>query len=633
MLEQSNQNNKLTIGAFGLMMALVMLPMIEGGFDHDVIYWVLFFLLGITAISIAQRKQPVYINLNHPLTWFFLFVMWGGISIIWSINPHRTLVEFLQLVSYGLVFFLATQLNKDNLYRVGRIVLIAGVGISILGLSVYLFIGPSRIQGTFTNSNPFGIYLVMLFCYAWGYYLRHPGKWVAGSAIILLVTLALSGSRGSMIALLIALPLLFTGFRDRALLINIGKTFLCLILALLLTKGVIMAAPYTQGNIAAERLLTQFITRADSFPSSVEGRLAFWEVGGRLVLSEPVHGYGLGTQYLAYYLEYGGDRWYARFTHNHYIQTAVELGLIGLGLLVGFIITCGLVFWRKFKRQKYPDFLPGALAGIVAFLLHIGIDFSWNFPGTAVIFFALVGAAVGNKPPDTDLKGFNVNYRWGIGAIAFLFFLTSWHYTAGVMHKHGVKLAFEDDIRGATNFYDKANTLYPINPMGFSFASQNYLLMAREKKDNKLMEKSLVLARRAVELSPVDGILQNRLGMLYWEMGNTSEAEQHLILGAKYAAYRLGEYLDLGRFYIQQQRLDDAENILLQGLQLKNAVLGSASSQQDKEKVIAQLVDLHLFLANIYHGQGKNDLVQYHFVEARELNEEHPVVKQYFNRN
>ncbi len=630
MLEQSDSNNKITVAAFGLLIALVTLPMIEGGFDHNVIYWVLFFLLGITALSVAMSKEPLYINFKHPLAWYALFVIWGGISILWSLNPHRTVVEFLQLVSYGLVFFLATQLNKDNRYRVGRMVLITGVGICILGLSVYLFVGPSRIQATFTNSNPFGIYLVMLFCYVWGYYLRQPGKWAAGAALILLATLVLSGSRGSMIALLIALPLTLISFRGQALLRNIGKTVLCIFLALLISKGVIMTAPYTQGNVAAERLLTQLVTRADSFPNSVEGRWVFWEVGGRLVLAEPVHGYGLGTQYLAYYLEYGGDRWYSRFTHNHYIQTAVELGLIGLGLLAGFIITCGLVIRRQFKRQKYPNYLPGVLAGMVAFLLHIGIDFSWNFPGTAVIFFALAGVAVGNKTSTHNKEFFKLHYKIGIGVLVLLFLLTSWHYTAGAMYRHGVTLAMQDDIPGSTAFYDRANSFYPINPMGFLFASQNYLLMAREKEDDKLLEQSLALARRAVELSPVDGILQNRLGQLYWEMGSTDEAEQHLIGGVKYAAYRLGMFLDLGRFYMHQQRLEDAESIFIQGLELKDAALGSAL---DKEMVKAQLVDLHLFLANIYHSQGKNDLVQYHFVEARELNKDHSVVKQYFKEN
>jgi len=129
MLEQHNQNNKVTVSAFGLMIALITLPMIEGGFDHNVVYWVLFLLLGITALSVVMREEPLYINFKHPLAWYVLFVLWGGISILWSLNPHRTLVEFLQLVTYGLVFFLAAQLNKDNLYRVGRIVLIAGVKI------------------------------------------------------------------------------------------------------------------------------------------------------------------------------------------------------------------------------------------------------------------------------------------------------------------------------------------------------------------------------------------------------------------------------------------------------------------------------------------------------------------------
>ena len=154
----SEQKSVLSLPAIALMLALFLLPLFDAGFDHHVIYWVLFLLLAVSIFIVYREKWNLNIDLHEPLLWYLLFIIWGGISIFWSINPHRTLVEFLQLVVYGLVFFLALNLNEDNTFRVGRIAFIAAVGIALFGISEYLFLTSGRIQSTFTNSNPLGIY-------------------------------------------------------------------------------------------------------------------------------------------------------------------------------------------------------------------------------------------------------------------------------------------------------------------------------------------------------------------------------------------------------------------------------------------------------------------------------------------
>ncbi len=624
------EQQKVSLADLGLMITLSILPLIRSGFDHPIIYGTLLLLSSITLLIIIREKSNIIVNNSSPLVWYFFFLVWSGITIFWSINPHRTLVEFVELSVYLLVFFLAARLNHDNLFRVGRIFLITGAGIAALGICQYLFLSTGRIQATFVNTNPLGIYLVMLFCFAWGYYLRRSNLWFAGTAVVLLTALILTGSRGSIISLAAASFFLFIGFKDKKLFNAAVKTVLGVAAALIFAKGIMIAAPYLQGNAAAEKLLTQSVVRISSLsslPDSVVGRLAFWNVGWRLFTSEPVTGYGLGTYQLAYLIEYGGNKWYSMFAHNHYLQTLVESGLIGLFLLVSFIYCCGKAAVGQIRRNNYLIYFPGALAGMTAFLIHIGIDFSWNFPGATVIFFALAGIAVGNYKCEN--KGAALHYKYAAVMLVFILLLTGWQYSAEYFQRQGLNFACQGNLVEANHFYERANLLYPINAKTYSLNSHNYLQMYQADESPEYMEQALFSAQRAVELSPYDGSLHNRLGKLYWNLGDEAEAEEHLILGARYGCYLTRRYLDLGRFYFYQERYEEAETVLLQGLELLDIAISKAPGYE-REIIISQAVDLHLFLATIYSSRDEMEQVRFQMESARELDKEHPVVKQYF---
>ncbi len=187
MHDQMILDRKVSLAAAALMLTLALLPLMDGGFDHQVTHWVFFLMLAVSILLVYGEKWSIPLHISHPFFWYSLFVLWGGVSIFWSINPHRTLVEFLEIALYGLVFFLAARINEDNAIRVARIALIAGVGAALFGISQFIFLSSSRIQATFANANPLGIYLVMLFFLGWGYFLRRSNRWLAAACVILLV--------------------------------------------------------------------------------------------------------------------------------------------------------------------------------------------------------------------------------------------------------------------------------------------------------------------------------------------------------------------------------------------------------------------------------------------------------------
>ena len=86
--------------------------------------------------------------------------------------------------------------------------------------------------------------------------------------------------------------------------------------------------------------------------------------------------------------------------HSLYIETAAELGLLGLLALALFI---GGVAWSGSSvvcaRRAEAS---GALAALAALAVHAGLDWDWEMPAVALIGLLLAGALVAANEEISD---------------------------------------------------------------------------------------------------------------------------------------------------------------------------------------------------------------------------------------
>ena len=583
---------KVTLATVALMLAVVFLALFDAGFDNQAVHGVLFMLLAVSIYLAFRGELALHVSAGEPLflkpfMWYFLFLLWAGVSIFWSIEPHRTLVEFLQVSLYGFAFLLTCTLDEKNLFRLGRILLVVAVLVGLFGLSQYLLLDTGRIRSTMANPNAFGIFIGMSFLLGWSYYLRKPRHILAFACVIILVVLILTRSRGAYISTGVALPLIvLLGFDIKEIKQAAIKTAICFGAAWLITQGLINLAPVLQGLGVADEGTTVgelISTRQEFVAWSGVSRVSFWETGARIFLSQPLSGTGLGTFFMAYFTDYADNIWYSRFVHNHYIQTMAELGVFGIVTLLGFLLATARLVWLKLKEKTYPLFFPGLLAAMVAFLIHIGGDFSWNFPGAAILFFICCGAVVSLAGSEqASLRGIK---KAGLVLLALLIFaLTAWQLSAQLVYRQAASYQQRGDAVGMAETYDMANSFYPINPSAFYDASYIYYLLAHDREDRDLLEESIERAERAVALSPADATLHTNLGKLYFELGLHHKAEEHLKKAVELASYRLTMYVELARFYMHRERYEDALEVVEEGLALKEHAAGKHPTEEDKKR-------------------------------------------------
>lgn len=576
----------------------------SAGFDHDIVFYLL--VLGLGGMAISLRKVPAELRLEKkdPLIFLAIIILWSGISFIWSIHYVRTLIEFLQLTLAAVVLYISSRLDEEGRGKTISVVGLVSSLIALLGILEYIFVKTGRITSTFVNPNPFGTYLLILFLFYWGYSLREKKLFLNIISVVYLVALFLTGSRGAYLSLIVAIPFLFIGLSKSGIKKSFLKSVLIFSGSLAITWLVMYIAPIVQESLGLDISLLDSLLRSGSLENSSTGRFEFWKTAIRIFAERPLTGFGLGTFFQSYFIGYGGNQWYSRFAHNHYLQILAELGIVGLILFLAFILSSLLAFWRIYRSREYPPYFIGIAAAFIGFLAHIFIEFSWNFPGVTVTMFWLLGMGLSlYKREGKQIKVKTVYLK--ITVITVLM-LTLWHFGSMKAYSLGFKYEDSGDTDKALRTYHTINSIYPINHNGFLFESNIYISRFNEEGDPEDLAKGIELAEKAVKLAPMDGKTHTHIAQLYRTAGDMEKAEEHYLLGKKYAAYVITRYRELAQFYLSQGRTDEAETVLLEAAELSEYAV-MAALEVDKQSRVFDASSLHVLLFDIY--KNRNDIV------------------------
>ena len=383
-------------------------------------------------------------------------LLWPGVAMLvfigaqlllpgGSVSPYATRESFRLFAAY-LAFLLVLSAHLVTSPRIMRLVSILvfwGVGLAswglvnrALGRELVLWIEKDAYQGrlvsTFVNPNHQALYFAILLFLALGVLLRParrssrpsatgtavPGAGpaartlFAGAAVVLVVALVLTASRGGVASALVGAltvgALALAGRVQNRVLVGLA--------------GGLGAFAVFMAWFGADALLERLAVLAREPFGDL--RWEIWRSALRVAGSAPILGVGLGAFEDATigHRPLGLTEGYrVDYAHNDYLQLLAEGGVISV-LILGWAAWVWLRFvvgrWRSRQDLVVRGLVMGGLGAVSAIAFHSALDFGLHMPANALLavaLLALLPAVVTLRAHRTGLQVDLTEWRWGLG--------------------------------------------------------------------------------------------------------------------------------------------------------------------------------------------------------------------------
>jgi O-antigen ligase len=405
-------NEILLYGTFGLLMFG---PAAFGAVEP----WSTFILEAGAALLTGLWLRRQFLASEFTIQWNPLFLPMAGFALLiflqiilrTSAYKHDTISGALLYCAYGMLCFLSAQivLRSSQARKIAVILAIYGFVLAAFAL----------LQGISSNGKLYWFYPVSHGGWIYGPYVNHnhyaglmellvpiplvmslsrlaPEKEriAAGiAAAVMVVTIFLSGSRGGMIAIFVEMVVfVIVLLRQRK---SVGIAVAAGAFAIVLVSLL--------GWLGGKELTSRVSSISSETRTELSGgmRLSIDRDAFGMFRDKPVLGWGLGTfpvvypQYRSFYTNF-----FVNEAHNDYLQLLCEMGFLGVGTMVWFLI----VLYRRAipKIGNWMSDVSGAVTlactlSISGILVHSVLDFNLQIPANAALFYVLCTTAA--APP------------------------------------------------------------------------------------------------------------------------------------------------------------------------------------------------------------------------------------------
>lgn len=569
-------------------------PLIDGGTTHLPVLIIRLAIIGtVTVWAIRQCHQTaVQFSRTNVTTVMLVFLGWAGISLWWTPYKSAAIQWLLSLLIYALFFAIVVGGIKTGRAIKNLVLIVMGVGLCEggAGLVQYAWLGESRARGTFFNPNFFATFEVAVLAMALGLLTCVPresfARWerlfVWGTAIVASLSFFAAQSRGALLALVVA-----------GIVIGIarwGKASLVVVLFCLLVGGLVP-------NPLKQRIVD--VVEQDPYAYS---RVEIWKSSLNRLIDHPA-GVGLGmykyssfqyrfpvTNRIIYYEKR------AESAHNEYLQIAVELGVIGLGIFLAGIALWGWEtrhLWRNQLDQWEQGLITGLTGAVIVILSHAGVDSVFHEPALVLFLVLSCGLVLAMKgikntipvqPWNLPIQTKTVRVMLVVAISGVLTALTCQSAAGWYAYQRGGEEARAGRQEVALDWFHRAIDIAP-GVSGYHDAlARTFVQLFHQSGSSHWLLSAVQEEHAARELNALDARTPYRLGTIYELLAGQevssdqrgkllSEAAEFYEEAIRADPYAASVYLELANLRLLQNRADDARTLLQRAITVEPNLL------------------------------------------------------------
>lgn len=338
----------------------------------------------------------------------FAFVVWLGLTLIWTTVPYTSWFYFWILGSLPLAFLLwQFSPESDEVWpQLWTLLLFSAAALSLWG--IYQFTVNMlahhyyyRPMGPLLDYNSYAALLNLLFFPIFTRYLLLPEtgagegaskrRWIQVGYLVtlglVLFAAATAVSRGGTLAWLLLLPFALWNVRKRPKFgVKTGAVLLMAVLSFAFVNSI-------SSTSVTERFAPNFVEK----DRSVGSRFLMWHSAFQIYESHPLLGTGLGS-YFIYYPAYRNANELesaGTYAHNDYLEFLQEGGPLTAAFLIGFVLAVMWMAYRLLRERRDPPGMEaaGLYIGVICISAHAFVNFIYFNQPIAMLAGLLAGRA------------------------------------------------------------------------------------------------------------------------------------------------------------------------------------------------------------------------------------------------
>ena len=533
-----------------VLLIVLFIPALIGIYTrHD--FFIMHLITAIPILIVVFLYNKDRLNIFGTYLDYFLFglTLLFLISILWAVWPHKAIEEAFKYVNYFLIYwFVAKLVKREQISIFIKILFTLGTFMSVLGLFDYLQIVDinaavrgGRITGTLHYTNAFAAYVATT--YILGLYLstlKGRFTWVYSmGSFVMLVAFMGTLSRAMWLLFLPLFVLYIIGFKGNkrdntlnAVFISIlgvcaafivfseasvaAKIIALILGALLSTLSAKMLSYLEELRIKPSHLffgsavsvvalgfvifqyilsdkILERILQINLQESSVVARFTYYHDAWRIIMENPIFGYG-GGAWEALYQLYRSYLYHTTEMHCHIMEIGIATGIPGMFLFLAAIIYIVIVL----LKTKEPAVWSLSLATLII-LSHSMLDFDLSIGFLSLVTWAMMGA-IANSASGRILKEIRIKK---LLIIVFILLYIAGSAVLLVSDKYS-NLGEKENFADAYNRMNKALTLYPFHAKNHATLANINFLAYQETENKKYLDEALLAINKAIKLDKLN---------------------------------------------------------------------------------------------------------------------------------
>lgn len=442
-----------------------------------------------------------------------VLVLFYWTSVFSAVDREQAILEAIKITALLPFSLLISNLTKEQIIKMLRWMSYMGAILVVVGV-VFQMERQNRLESTIGYANTLAIFLLISLLLTLFFYIQNARK---GDLILMVIQacgLLLTFSRSVWVLWLVSLAslALFQEFQKRDIWLKI--------VAVHLTSFIVTAL--------MKRDILFFWSRVKSIQpetSEFRLRLVYWKDSLPMIRDHFWLGTG-GGGWGVLQNQYQSEAYFVRFVHNHYIQLALDIGVVGALL---FIVGVLLFYYRssillKTMKASGTDssrlWVKGIMLICTVMLLHAGFDFDFSFLVIFAVFLVFIAFIMVQSPDSTHVRWdptMTVKAMLSIALVGMLLY-TSWVAVGKYIQTRGQNSVAAGDMGSAIQAYANVQKMLPWSASAYYDTAKVYVILGNQtgNRNNYLLAKSQI--EQAIHRVPDEVVYKQLNDELYQKL-------------------------------------------------------------------------------------------------------------------